>query len=137
MKKFILKIFFILVLNGSAFADLNFKLENCKNAENVEADSSIYSYEFFGDLKQIVMIKKDGIVKTQHKYNLNYYEQINKKFIVNGSDQDYKILILEKEKIIIKTRLYGNIITKEKCKGNTKVTIINSLTVYIVMKEQI
>ena len=116
MKKFILTIFFILVLNGSAFADLNFKLENCKNAENVEADSSIYSYELFGDLKQIVMIKKNGIVKTQHKYNLNYYTQINKKFIVNGSDQDYKILILEKEKIIIKTRLYDNIITKEKCK---------------------
>ena len=113
IKKFLITILFTLVLGGGASANLNFKLENCRD---IELGKEIYTYEFFGDLKEVIISSKDNVNTNYGKINVDSFEFINNYFIVSGANENNEFLILQEEKVVIKTNIGNKLITKQKCK---------------------
>jgi len=110
-RKILLTILFTLVLSGGALA--NFKLEKCKN---VEVKSSVFSYEFFQDLKKVIVGEHNGQIVSYNEIKVKSYDYLDRNFIVFAETENYNILILEEEQIIVKIRKSDGITKKEKCK---------------------
>ena len=110
MKKLLFTILFTLVLTGSALA--NFKLEKCKD---VEVNSRVFSYEFFQDLKKVIVGEHNGQLVSYDEIKVKSYDYFDKNFIVFAETENYNILILEQEQIIIKISKSDGTTKKEKC----------------------
>ena len=99
-----------LFLSGNAFA--NFKLKKCKD---VEVNSRVFSYEFFSDLKKVIMGKYNGQIVSYDEIKVKSYDYFEKKFIVFAETEKYHILILEDEQIVVKISKSDGTTKKEKC----------------------
>ncbi len=109
MKKFLGIVVLGLFLSGNAYA--NFELKKCKNIEN----SEVFSYEFFRDLKKVIMGKYNGPLLSYEEIKVKSSDYLDRNFIVFAETENYDILILEDEKIVIKIRKSDGTTEKEKC----------------------
>ena len=110
MKKLLGIVVLGLFLSGNASA--NFKLKKCKD---VEVNSRVFSYEFFSDLKKVIMGKYNGQLVSYDEIKVKSYDYFDKNFIVFAETEKYHILILEDEQIVVKIRKSDGITKKEKC----------------------
>ena len=110
MKKLLVIVVLGLLLSGNAFA--NFKLKKCKD---VEVNSRVFSYEFFSDLKKVIMGKYNGQLVSYDEIKVKSYDYFEKKFIVFAETEKYHILILEDEQIVVKISKSDGTTKKEKC----------------------
>ena len=110
MKKLLGIVVLGLFLSGNASA--NFKLKKCKD---VEVNSRVFSYEFFSDLKKVIMGKYNGLLLSYEEIKVKSSDYFDRNFIVFAETENYDILILEDEKIVIKIRKSDGFIKKEKC----------------------
>ena len=110
MKKLLGILVLGLLLGGNAYA--NFKLKKCKD---VEVNSRVFSYEFFSDLKKVIMGKYNGQLVSYDEIKVKSYDYFDKSFIVFAETEKYHILILEDEQIVVKIRKSDGITKKEKC----------------------
>ena len=110
MKKLLGIVVLGLFLSGNASA--NFKLKKCKD---VEVNSRVFSYEFFSDLKKVIMGKYNGQLVSYDEIKVKSYNYFDKNFIVFAETEKYHILILEDEQIVVKIRKSDGITKKEKC----------------------
>ena len=110
MKKLLGIVVLGLFLSGNAFA--NFKLKKCKD---VEVNSRVFSYEFFSDLKKVIMGKYNGQIVSYDEIKVKSYDYFEKKFIVFAETEKYHILILEDEQIVVKISKSDGTTKKEKC----------------------
>ena len=111
MKKILSILAFSLMFVGSALA--NFKLEKCKD---VEVNSKVFSYEFFLDLKKVIMGKYNGQLVSYDEIKVKSHDYFDKKFIVFADTEKYHILVLEDEQIVVKISKSDGTTKKEKCK---------------------
>ena len=109
MKKFLGIVVLGLFLSGNAYA--NFELKKCKNIEN----SEVFSYEFFRDLKKVIMGKYNGQLVSYDEIKVKSYDYFDKSFIVFAETEKYHILILEDEQIVVKISKSDGTTKKEKC----------------------
>jgi len=110
MKKLLGIVVLGLLLSGNAFA--NFKLKKCKD---VEVNSRVFSYEFFSDLKKVIMGKYNGQLVSYDEIKVKSYDYFDKNFIVFAETEKYHILILEDEQIVVKISKSDGTTKKEKC----------------------
>ena len=110
MKKLLSIIVLSLLLSGNAYA--NFKLKKCRD---VEVNSRVFSYEFFSDLKKVIVGEYNGQLVSYDEIKVKSYDYLDKNFIVFAETEKYNILILEDEKIVVKIRKSDGITKKEKC----------------------
>ena len=110
MKKLLGFVVLGLFLSGNASA--NFKLKKCKD---VEVNSRVFSYEFFSDLKKVIMGKYNGQLVSYDEIKVKSYDYFDKKFIVFAETEKYHILILEDEQIVVKISKSDGTTKKEKC----------------------
>ena len=110
MKKLLGIVVLGLLLSGNAFA--NFKLKKCKD---VEVNSRVFSYEFFSDLKKVIMGKYNEQLVSYDEIKVKSYDYFEKKFIVFAETEKYHILILEDEQIVVKISKSDGTTKKEKC----------------------
>ena len=110
MKKLLGIVVLGLFLSGNASA--NFKLKKCKD---VEVNSRVFSYEFFSDLKKVIMGKYNGQLVSYDEIKVKSYDYFDKKFIVFAETEKYHILILEDEQIVVKISKSDGTTKKEKC----------------------
>ena len=111
MKKLLSILVFSLLFSGSAYA--NFKLMKCKD---VEVNSEVFSYEFFQDLKKVIVGEyNNGVLVSYNEIIVKSYDYLDKNFIVFVETEKYNILILEDEQIVVKIRKSDGITRKEKC----------------------
>tara|TARA_E500000178_G_C16645901_1_gene584143 strand:- start:68 stop:400 length:333 start_codon:yes stop_codon:yes gene_type:complete len=110
MKKLLGFVVLGLLLSGNASA--NFKLKKCKD---VEVNSRVFSYEFFSDLKKVIMGKYNGQLVSYDEIKVKSYDYFDKKFIVFAETEKYHILILEDEQIVVKISKSDGTTKKEKC----------------------
>jgi len=110
MKKLLGILILSLFFGGSALA--NFKLEKCKD---VEVNSRVFSYEFFQDLKKVIVGEHNGQLVSYDEIKVKSYDYFDKNFIVFAETENYNILILEQEQIIIKISKSDGTTKKEKC----------------------
>ena len=122
MNKFILTIFFALILNGNVYA--NFRLDKC---EDVEVDNKVYRYGFNQDEKKIFWselwgAEKNGYYENELLYStkVKSYDYLDEHFIVFAEFDEYQILILEDEKIVIEIRKSDGFVKKKRCKKNIR-----------------
>ena len=109
MKKVLSIVALGLFLSGNAYA--NFKLKECKNIQN----SEVFSYEFFEDSKKVIMGKYNGPLLSHEEIKVKRSDYLDRNFIVFAETENYDILILEDEKIVIKIRKSDGFMEKEKC----------------------
>ena len=109
MKKLLGILVLGLFLSGNAYA--NFKLKKCKDVETNE----VFSYEFFSDLEKVIIGEYNGQLFSYDEIKVKKYDYLDRNFIVLAETENYDILILEDEKIVIKIKKTGKIIKKEKC----------------------
>ena len=109
MKKLLGIVVLSLFLSGNAFA--NFKLKRCKDIETNE----VFSYEFFRDLKKVIIGEHNGQLFSYDEIKVKKYDYLDRNFIVFAETENYDILILEDEKIVIKIRKSDGFMEKEKC----------------------
>ena len=111
MKKLLELLVLGLLLSGNAYA--NFKLKKC---EDVQVNSRVFSYEFFPDLNKVIVGEYNGQIVSYTEIKVIGYDYLNRNFIVFAETENWDILIMEEEKIVLKTRKSSHGITKkEKC----------------------
>ena len=118
MNKFILTIFFALILNGNVYA--NFRLDKC---EDVEIDNKVYRYGFNQDEKKIFWselwgAEKNGYYENELLYStkVKSYDYLDEHFIVFAEFDEYQILILEDEKLLLKLENLTGLLKKKDVK---------------------
>ena len=109
MKKLLGIVVLGLFLSGNAYA--NFKLKRCKDVETNE----VFSYEFFRDLKKVIIGERNGQLFSYDEIKVKKYDYLDRNFIVLAETENYDILILEDEQIVIKIAKTDKKIKKEKC----------------------
>ena len=115
MKKLLGILVLSLLFSGSAFAFQKFELKNCVNVN--WGKKYIFNYYYNQNLSKIIMETMNDhkiIIKTEEIDVKSYDYGNDKSFIVLAENNDFTFWILQKEKIIIKTR--NDDLLKEKCR---------------------
>ena len=117
MKKLLGIVVLGLLLSGKAFAFQKFELKNCVNIN--WGKKYIFNYYFNQNLNKIIMETMNDhkiIIKTEEIDVKEYDYGNDKSFIVLAQNDDFTFWILQKEKMIVKTRNDDLLLLKEKCR---------------------
>ena len=117
MKKLLGILVLSLLLSGNAYAFQKFELKNCININ--WSKKNTFNYYYNQNLSKIIMETMNDhkiIIKTE-EINVKRYDYGNdQSFIVLAQNDDFTFWILQKEKMIIKTRNDDLLLLKEKCR---------------------
>ena len=117
MKKLLGIVVLGLLLSGKAFAFQKFELKNCVNIN--WGKKYIFNYYFNQNLNKIIMETMNDhkiIIKTEEIDVKEYDYGNDKSFIVLAQNDDFTFWILQKEKMIVKTKNDDLLLLKEKCR---------------------